>query len=426
MASASCTNFKYRFYNGGWSSWSTTLHGGYAGNKSYVTCFQLKTPSLTSYTNTKLTITVPYVRQSSASATGKLFARLYTTDPTGSALIIPTASTADAVSSWSTTDLQVHTASFSFSGVKASTTYYILIGANSNYLQIGYKGYDDDWSAAFTYSSYTAVGKGSIEIIDNYNNTFTVKGTKGANGTNNLSTGPTISWGYTSNCNVAGAVTNQTLNIPTPANATRTVYAKCVTGATLGSGNTVTTSLGVRQYVAPSDPGVPVISYTKSKLTLKENWNFTWPAATAINDSSPVVGYRIRVYKNNELVKGIALNDSGALILQSATNEWIDRDSTSTSISFNPIDLGFKVGNTVSLGIYAYTRYGVSNTGDQLFNTTAVHKISAPLTVQNAGIANVNINGSWKEGQVYVNIGGAWKEAESVHVNVAGTWKESQ
>ena len=81
--------------------------------------------------------------------------------------------------------------------------------------------------ASFTVSAntYTAVGTGTVSIKDNGNNTFTVSGTKGTDGTNNKATGPTVSWGYNTNYN-DGSSGTYGLTIATSGNATRRVYAR--------------------------------------------------------------------------------------------------------------------------------------------------------------------------------------------------------
>ena len=105
---------------------------------------------------------------------------------------------------------------------------------------------------------------------------------------------------------------------------------------------------------------------------------------------------------------------------------YLDRESTSCTVTFDPIDFGFAPGDTVQLGIYSYTKNGA---GTQLFNgngASSAEVRSDISTVQNAGIVRIKVGGSWKEGQVYVKVSGEWKEAQSVSTKVNGTWKESQ
>jgi hypothetical protein len=311
-----------------------------------------------------------------------------------------------------------------YGSVNSSTASSVYNVFNSSRASLRCKVSSSTFSVSNTVAG--AVGTGTITITDNGNNTFSVNGTKGADGNNNPATGPVISWGYTTSYSNSGSVTQQPLTITTPANATRTVYAKCVTGATYGSSKTATTSSAVKQYVAPSAPGIPALSYNKSRLTVKEPWTFTWKAATPANASSPICGYRIRIYKNDKLVLGLKplqANSPAKVVLNAeGTNEFLDRDNTNNTLVIeDPASFGFNASDTVKLSVYAYTKYG---TGNKLFSNT--YAVSAKYTVQNAGIVNVNVGGSWKEGQVYVKINGTWKEAESVHTKAGGTWKEAQ
>lgn len=283
------------------------------------------------------------------------------------------------------------------------------------------------------------VSKGTVSITDNYNNTFTLNGTKGASGINNPSTGPTLKWGY--NTKYSNTFTNgstMTLSASGDTNATRTVYAKSITGATYGDEQTAFAQLDVRQYVGPGEPGKPVISYSKNRLTVKENWLFNWVLATKTNDSSPVVGYRIRLYRkrgNSDFIK-LPIYDSDGKNLSikavSSGDIYYDRDGEYPFIYIYPAYYSKDVhpdepdilpGDQIKLAVTAYTRYGKDNTGNQLFKTSEV--ASDVSTVQNAGIMRVKI-GTWKEGQVYVKVGGAWKEAEVVQTKVNGYWKESE
>jgi hypothetical protein len=294
-------------------------------------------------------------------------------------------------------------------------------------MEIGHK-YDNAsalYSIELDYTTWTAVSAGTVTITDNYNNTFSVKGGKGKSGENNPSTGPTVSWGYTTAYEYSGAATNKALTIKTSSDATRTVYAKSITGATYGDDAVVTASKGIKQYVAPKAPGSPVLSYNKSRLTVNEPWTFSWTAATKTNSSSPVKGYRIYLYKNDSRITGLTAGEANNIVLTAGgSNAFLDRNSTSTTVILDPADFGFEAGDTVKLGICAYTRYGASNDGDPLFNNTEI--MSSKYTIGNAGVVNVKIGGAWKEGQVYVKINNAWKEADTVSTKINGVWKDSQ
>lgn len=289
-----------------------------------------------------------------------------------------------------------------------------------------------------------AVGTGTCTITDNGNNTFTLNGTKGANGTNNTATGPTLSWGYTNS--YGSSFTNgatMALSIATPANATRTVYAKSVTGATYGSSKTATASLAVKQYVAPSAPGKPTISpFSKSKLTVKEHWLVDWQEATATNTSSPVKGYRIRIYKKAKGETSFSTipfySKTSGQLLSSDSGSGVNRyyyDRTVYDGSGNKRDKPMPLypdiqdiepGDTIKIGIYSYS---VDAQGNKYFNGgggPTAQVFSDEYVVQNNGILRVKVEGTYREGQVFVKVAGTWKEADIVHTKVAGAWKESQ
>lgn len=267
---------------------------------------------------------------------------------------------------------------------------------------------------------------GTVTITDNKDNTFTITGTKGTAGTNNPIESASIEFGYTSSLGSAFPINSssasQTFNltITDTSKATRAVYARNVMEATYNSSKSSTVTVNIKQYVKPSNPGTPELSYEKSRLTVKENWRYTWGAATKANDSSPIVGHRIRIYKNGTAITGLTSStDSTVIGKGTGTTSYVDRDSTSRAILFNPVTLGFKAGDKVKASIQAYTKDGKST---KLLSSAV---ISAESVVQNAGIVNVKVGGAWKEGQVYVKVSGSWKEAESVSTKVSGAWKEA-
>ena len=294
-------------------------------------------------------------------------------------------------------------------------------------MEIGYANADEKFSIKMTYIPYTNIGVGSIKFTDHYNNTFSFTATKGADGVNNPATGPTASWGYTSACVNSGVATKKELTIATESDAERKVWVKVATGSTYGKGDTVLTeSYKVKQYVAPKAPGVPVVS-SPTRLTTKGSWTFTWTAATAVNTSSPVKGYRIRLYKNGSLVKGLTTDEDNNITLKSGgTNEYLDSDSTSTAAIIDPTAFDFKAGDKVKLSISAYTKFGKANDGTRWLGKTPVVKTSSEYTVQNAGTVNIKVSGAWKEGQVYVKVNNAWEEAETISIKVGDSWKDSK
>jgi hypothetical protein len=281
----------------------------------------------------------------------------------------------------------------------------------------------------FVRTKWEDVSDGTLEIEDHFNNSFNIKATPGS-GTNNLVLEHKVVWGYSSdydsNTGTGDGLKSLTIS---GTKAERTVYVKSLTRPTYGTAGVKTGSKSIRQYIKPGAPGKPVISYSKNRLTIREPWKFTWPEAKAANTSSPIKGYRIRIIKNGVAIIGLGCGTSDNIILDSKNkNNYVDRESTSCTITFNPVDLEFKAGDTVSVGIYSYTRYGENYTGSQIFNgdLSEDQVLSKTCTVQNAGIVRIKEGGSWREGQVYVKVNGTWKEAETVYTKVDGSWKESQ
>lgn len=270
----------------------------------------------------------------------------------------------------------------------------------------------------------TDVGMGTVSITDNGNNTFTLKGTKGSNGTANPATGPTLRWGYTSEySNSFSNNSTQDLTIATKTNATRTVYAKCITGATYGSSKTKTVTANIKQYVAPGNVGTPTFTCTKDRLTTQENWTLSWGAATATNSSSPVKGYRIRIYKNGQTIP--IKNGRGTVLTTDygyahVNRYYYDRELDNTSMPFYPNKNGIVPGDSLYITIYAYAK---DAQGNFKFSNEAR---SATYVVQNSGIMRVKAGGSWREGRVHVKVEGTWKEAKAVYTKVNGVWKESK
>lgn len=277
-------------------------------------------------------------------------------------------------------------------------------------------------SAKLTRTWYTPIGTGDVKIKDNGDNTFTITGTKGKNGDNNTASGPNLSWGYTDSYGTTATSGRAiSLTIENPKAATRRVYAENVTTAAHGSSTTAKTHADIKQHVAPNAPTNLEITHSKSRMTIKENWTLSWTAATAKNKSSPITGYRIRLFKNG---KAIPLKNSNGKIVSTAGTDdnYYDRPLTTTKETTMLIDMqhyDFKPGDKVKATLYAYHTNGA---GTKLFSSRVT---SDTYTVRNSGIMRAKLSGAWKEGQVYVKISDDWKEAAAVYVKINGSWKES-
>ena len=253
---------------------------------------------------------------------------------------------------------------------------------------------------------YTNIGSTKVEIVDNGNNTFTIKGTKGSNGTNNPAKGLTITYSYDS------ATYNKSASNDTPitlegSTASRTVYAKAVTTATYGPNTEATVSKTIKRYAAPNLSGKPTLtsaSLKNNRLTNRTTWTYDWSDATAANSNSSVKKYLIRIFKNSTEVA--AIDNLGE-----------------SKYSFNPNTYGFIPGNKVKVSVCASTTDGVNSV---LWSNAIT---SDETLVEYSAVAHVNDSG-WKDGIVYINKGTldspSWVEAEDVYVKDSnGTWYTS-
>lgn len=318
------------------------------------------------------------------------------------------------------------------------------------------------WSSeVMTRKIWTLGDPPTVAITDNGNNTFTISGNVATNGTNTYegstavfyttngntpSTGDDSGNGYETN----GTVKVQFLGMSTGTpyttgaigiSATRTVKALTKSAFTLradtsvwvGSKQTSVISKSITFY-APTNPGTPTLdssSLKNNKLTIKKNWKYTWTAATVGGGKMSIKGYRIRIYKNGSLVKGITRTSADSAKYDitlgrndKGTNEYLDISfGTARSITFNPVTLGFAPNNTVQVGIFAWI---VDGRGSTVWSGNGNSQVwSATSKVVRDGIVHIHNGSSWTEGQVYVHNGTTWVEADVVKVHDGSSWKES-
>lgn len=460
VTTVNCTNLWYIGHNNntsgnaaenepyGWCTWKTIdtqNHFDYAApstdanGRLVCICFKAAIPD--DGTSYKINLTIPAVRGKDFATSGTLYAKVYDYDPTEKTVdgkkvkitkkeakkLIPTSSKNDGSASWSRTDRQIFNISISVKSslVKKDAYCYVVLGS-SKLLQIG-ASETAGRKFSGTVEYYTKVGIGTVSITDNGDNTFKVTGTKGANGTNNPASGPTLTWGY-SKTDCSKAVSNPNKLEASTILTSRTVYAKCVTKATYGEDSEVITSASIKNYVAPGKPGVPEISHTKSRLTIKEDWTYNWLMAAPGNLSSTIAGYRVRLYKNGNLIRGLTHEGTknGAIKLglnKSSILEYLDTEEVTSKVTFDPNTFGYVPGDKVKLSVTAYAKNGK---GTQLFGNNGYPVESVESLVQNAGVVRVKTAAGWKEGQVYVRVNGTWKEADVIKVKTSTGWKESE
>ena len=397
----------------------------YVGNKCRP-MLRFTTPSvgkIVSSGSASVRLEIPWHRYSN-DATGTMYLKLSTDEETAKG-VLPSSSNYDASFSCASPTGRNTTglATVTFNNILPNKTYYITFYGTSSvdYINIGPNTKADDdlynpnhyaFKAEYTYAAYTSVGAPKIDIIDNYNNTFTINVTKGANGTNNIAKGlANLTWKVTGASTSTSFTSGTTVKLP--ANLTKDdTISITVSASTVGELDTVSTSKArkIYQYLAPLAPNAPAISYSKNKFTVKEPWTVMYEIVTATNSTSKICGYLCEMYVNNELVDSITTTEQpvGAVSLFNY---------------FYPERYNITTGDEITWRVSAFTRYGLNNDGNILYGQGSW---SLPYTVESAGIVHVKVNGEYKEGQVYVKIGGEWREAETVHVKAGGEWHESE
>lgn len=296
--------------------------------------------------------------------------------------------------------------------------------------------------------------KPTVSITDNGNNKCTISGVLGKKGTNNAFKSATLYY-TTDGSDPSSSSTRTKVSLTDAASGEKyakevtvskacTVKAYTVCKFTYNETN-ASASKAIIYYAAPKNPGVPKLSYKKSRLTVKEPWTFTWTAATQSNTSSPVKGYYLMLLRRPAatpepegdagdgyvFVRELTCSTSNNYIgidkgsnSNVSTNYYIRRENTScTAIFEDPTKFGFKPGDKVKLRIRAFTRNAKGSPGEILQSGQVD---SAEYEVRNAGIVHVKVNDTWREGQVYVKVNSAWKEAELVSTKVSDSWREAE
>ena len=341
---------------------------------------------------------------------------------------------------------------------KAATAYTYFNGDRSSYVQkgLGSRRFKLEASIASSIKLPTFDGTtDSLRISDNGNNTFTIRAFAGTDGTKNKVISNTLyyktaadsDW-ITKTYSESGRIienkaitinygTNTSLaNHKSKASQDVNAYIK-IKGTYNDLRFPETGSLGtsVSQYVGPDNPSKPTLTFKKNRLTIKEPWTISWPDESEeikTNNSSPVKGYRLRIYKKAkgatdfETIK--IYNTSGVLVSKDtgSNNEHryaYDTENLNTTFKIDPGKHGIKVGDTIKVGLYAYTKNGL---GEIIFLNSSTQQYSKEYLVQNSGIMHIKVDGKWREGQVYVKVDNKWREAESIQTKIGNTWKESQ
>jgi hypothetical protein len=283
------------------------------------------------------------------------------------------------------------------------------------------------------------VGTGTTTITDNYNNSFTITATKGADGINNPAGGPdTLNWSYDipSYTNSYTSGSPIALTTVTGNSSTRTVYAVSRTTSSKDiKHKPATTHADIRQYVGPGKIAGCGILFSKGKPVLKEDWTLRW-SKPGTNNDCPIKGYQVILYRKRgtENWKAIPMYDTdGNILIASTTNYSYYTGSANTSLTLGAKYFTEDYGNTIEPGdkikfsVKAYTKFGKNyDVGGAVFNNTVTATESIEYTIQNSGIMRVKANNAWTEGQVWVKVDDNWKEADAVKVKVNRVWEDSE
>ena len=200
MASVSITG--YRYYNAatsnaglsGWKDWSTTKLNAYVGYNSsskkrciYAIKVKVSGNYIDNGNGLGMAISVPLMKTGSGASSGTLYARVHTSDPTGSntpsgsidSTLEATADSNNGKVYFSGLKQAVTQTSITVTyNFKKDTTYYILFGCSvtTSSVQVGYNS-DDSFSASLV--NYNDIQDGTATLstpVDNGDNTFTISG----------------------------------------------------------------------------------------------------------------------------------------------------------------------------------------------------------------------------------------------------------
>ena len=171
-----CTVKRYKHYNGAWSSWSSTLYGGYAGASKYAVVLEILTGSPEAFSaSTSITFNIPVVRQyrngtALGTKTGNLNFDIFAADQTGlPGTVRGTGTLGSGSVAFNITDYEVHTLSYTIStkSLAANTKYYVYLSlsgtlTNSKHLSIGYNSdAGKNYSVSMAYVSTYAISYNS-------------------------------------------------------------------------------------------------------------------------------------------------------------------------------------------------------------------------------------------------------------------------
>jgi hypothetical protein len=179
----------------------------------------------------------------------------------------------------------------------------------------------------------------------------------------------------------------------------------------------------------------------------------SWPAASSLTEESPVNGYCIEILKKSstssfkyisdlyleedsggrywvkkkaptesDLRAPTALEGEDPIVTfynQNEDTEVYLSGKDSTTVYFNPENLGILKDDQFKVIVYPYTIIGTTDT------YLAGESIDSGAGDIRLGIVRIKTAAGWKEGQVWVKTSEGWKEAIGVYTKTDQGWKES-
>ena len=156
------------------------------------------------------------------------------------------------------------------------------------------------------------------------------------------------------------------------------------------AGRTYTNSRNVTTiFNNPGSPGQPIISYDTSEPIPSSTLKATWTSAS--NGSTPVAGYRIIIYKNNNQISVI------------------DTDNSNITYTIGTFEsLGFVPGDTIKIGLYAYCLdwnnvkhfNGNGDASAQVYSSNSITEVSDKYIY-----ASIN-GGEFNKYKMYISVNG--------------------
>lgn len=175
----------------------------------------------------------------------------------------------------------------------------------------------------------------------------------------------------------------------------RTYYVR---GNDANDGGRTYTNVGsfTTTFNNPGSPGRPILSYDQTEPIPQANLQATWTAAPA--GSTAIAGYRLVLYKNNQVIKTI------------------DTESSGISYNFGTFEsLGIEPGDSVKVGIYAYCKdwnNGKHFTGDGASSSEVLSSNTITVVSDKYIYVSVN-NGEFIKHKMYISQnGGSFEEVK--------------